>query len=36
MLEVKHVKKDFSRKIKTGKWMKDFFNPKIEKFHALK
>lgn len=36
MLEVKHVKKDFSRKIKTWKWVKDFFAPKIEKFHALK
>ncbi len=36
MLEVKNVKKDFSRRIKTGKWAKDLFSPKYEKFHALK
>ncbi len=36
MLEVKNVKKDFRRRIKTWKWMKDLFAPKHEKFHALK
>ena len=36
MLEVKNVKKDFNRRIKTWKRMKDFFAPKYEKFHALK
>ena len=36
MLEVKNVKKDFKRRIKTWKWMKDLFAPKHEKFHALK
>ena len=36
MLEVKNVKKDFKRRIKTWKWMKDLFAPKYEKFHALK
>ena len=36
MLEVKDVKKDFKRRIKTWKWMKDLFAPKHEKFHALK
>ena len=36
MLEVKNVKKDFSRRIKTWKWAKDLFVPKYEKFHALK
>ena len=36
MLEVKNVKKDFSRRIKTWKWVKDLFVPKYEKFHALK
>lgn len=36
MLEVKNVKKDFKRRIKTWKWVKDLFAPKHEKFHALK
>ena len=36
MLEVKNVKKDFRRRIKTWKWVKDIFAPKHEKFHALK
>jgi hypothetical protein len=36
MLEVKNVKKDFSRRIKSGEWIKDLFAPKYEKFHALK
>lgn len=36
MLEVKNVKKDFKRRIKTWKRMKDIFAPKHEKFHALK
>ena len=36
MLEVKNVKKDFSRRIKTWKWAKDLFFPKYEKFRALK
>ena len=36
MLEVKNVKKDFSRRIKTWKWAKDLFVSKYEKFHALK
>ena len=36
MLEVKNVKKDFRRRIKTWKWIKDLFAPKHEKFHALK
>ena len=36
MLEVKNVKKDFNRRIKTWKRVKDFFAPKYEKFHALK
>lgn len=36
MLEIKNVKKDFWRRIKTWKWMKDLFAPKHEKFHALK
>ena len=36
MLEVKNVKKDFKRRIKTWKWVKDLFAPKFEKFHALK
>jgi len=36
MLEVKNVKKDFNRRIKTWKRMKDFFAPKYGKFHALK
>ena len=36
MLEVKNVKKDFSRRVKTWKWVKDLFSPKYEKFHALK
>ena len=36
MLEVKNVKKDFKRRIKTWKWAKDLFAPKHEKFHALK
>ena len=36
MLEVKNVKKDFSRRVKTWKWAKDLFSPKYEKFHALK
>lgn len=35
MLEVKDVKKDFKRRIKTWKWVKDLFAPKHEKFHAL-
>lgn len=36
MLEVKNVKKDFKRRIKTWKWVKDLFTPKHERFHALK
>ena len=36
MLEVKNVKKDFKRRLKTWKWVKDIFAPKHEKFHALK
>ena len=36
MLEVKNVKKDFKRRIKTWKWVKDLFAPKHEKLHALK
>ena len=36
MLEVKHVKKDFKRRVKSWKWLKDLFAPKYEKFHALK
>ena len=36
MLEVKNVKKNFTRRIKTWKWIKDLFIPKHEKFHALK
>ena len=36
MLEVKNVKKDFKRRIKTWKWVKDLFAPKHDKFHALK
>ena len=36
MLEVKNVKKDFNKRIKIWKRMKDFFTPKYEKFHALK
>lgn len=36
MLEVKNVKKDFKRRIKTWKWVKDLFAPKHERFHALK
>ena len=35
MLEVKNVKKDFSRRVKTWKWVKDLFSPNYEKFHAL-
>jgi ABC-2 type transport system ATP-binding protein len=36
MLEVKHVKKDFKRRVKSWKWLKDLFAPEYEKFHALK
>lgn len=36
MLGVKNVKKDFRRRIKTWKWVKDLFAPRHEKFHALK
>ena len=36
MLEVKTVKKVFSRRVKSWRWVKDLFAPKYEKFHALK